>query len=373
MYVMKKDSLPVQAAPQVGCVMEMLENLAELMLQTPFRFEQAEKRQLEYDKKKADEAGLALDQYRAMLRRQKVRHMVQECIFGETDDIILFADCWKSFGITPDVEASRARAKAGYCHDHDYFEMFYVLKGSCYNYINGQEELFQEGSVCMMNFQTAHERVLADEDSMILTICVRKKVFTAQLLNMLRDIPMFWQFYASSVSNENQAAACIHLQDTPNHHLESIIYQMLRAYLMNDETSQTVMKCYLIPLLAEMARIHCVKGFNSEPRLTPRNPSLEAVLETIQAKCGMVTLQELAEENHFSLNYLSRLIRETTGKTFKELSSYYWQEKAKTLLQCTPLNIDEIAELMGFSSRANFERRFKALVAVSPAQFRQRT
>lgn len=352
--------------------MEMLEGLAELMLQTPFRFEQAAKRQLEYDQKKADEEGITLEQYRSRERRKKVRHMVQECIFGEKDDIILFADCWDSFGMKPDVEASRARARAGYCHTHDYFEMFYVLRGYCYNYIHGQEEIFREGSVCMMNFQAAHERVLPDADSVILTICVRKKVFTAQLLNMLRDIPMFWQFYAASVNNENQAAACIHLQDTPNHNLESIIYQMLRAYLMNDETSQTVMRCCLIPLLVEMARIHCVKGFNSEPDLTPRNPSLDAVLETIQAKCGVVTLQELADANHFSPNYLSRLIRETTGKTFKELSSYYWQEKTKTLLQCTPLSIDEIAELMGFSSRANFERRFKALMSVSPAQYRQR-
>lgn len=352
--------------------MEILDNLAEFMLQSPFRFEQAEKRLLEYNRKKSQEQGLSLEEYRAAQRRRKVRHMVQECVFGESDDIILFADCWKAFGMTPDIEALRARAKAGYCHDHDFFEIFYVLKGSCYNYVNGQEEIFREGSVCMMNFQAAHERVIADMDSVILTICVRKKVFTAQLLHMLRDVPRFWQFYASSVNNEQQAAACIHLQDTPSHHLEAIISLMLRAYLMDDETTQTVLRCYLIPLLAEMARIQCVKGFHSEPRLTPRNPSLDAVLETIQAKCGMVTLRELAEENHFSLNYLSRLIRETTGKTFQELSSYYWQEKAKTLLLCTPLTIDEITELMGSSSRANFERRFKTLTAMSPAQFRQR-
>lgn len=353
--------------------MEMLDKLAEFMLQTPFRFEQAQKRLLDYDRKKSQEQGVTVEEYRAAQRRQKVRHMVQECVFGESDDIILFADCWKAFGITPDIERCRARARDGYCHDHDFFEIFYVLKGSCYNYVNGQEELFQEGSICMMNFQTAHERVIADMDSIILTVCIRKKIFTAQLLHMLRDVPMFWQFYASSVNNEQQAAACIHLQDTPSHHLEAILSLMLRAYLIDDETSQAVLKCYLIPLLTEMARIRCVKGFHSEPRLTPENPSLNAALETIRAKCGMVTLRQLAEETHFSLNYLSRLIRETTGKTFQELSSYYWQEKAKTLLLCTPLSIEEIAELMGASSRANFERRFKTLTAMSPAQFRLHT
>ncbi len=352
--------------------MEMLEGLAKLMLQAPVRYQQADKRLLEYDTKKAEEAGLSLERYRMNLRQEKIRHMVQECVFGENDDIVLFADCWDAFDLRTDVEASRTRAKAGYLHDHDFFELFYVLKGSCYNYIDGREDIIQEGSICLMNLQAVHERVIPTADTILLTICIRKSVFDAPFLNMLREIPLFWNFFAASVSRKDQAGSCIHLQDTPNRELEIILYQMLRTYLLDDEISHTVVRCYLIPLLTEMARIHHVeKSAPESGMIFPRNPSLDAVLETIRDKCGMVTLQELADEYHFSLNYLSRLIRETTGKTFKELSSDYWIERAKSLLLCTSLGIEKIAELMGFSSRSNFERRFKSLLSISPAQYRQ--
>ena len=158
--------------------MEMLEGLAKLMLQAPVRYQQADKRLLEYDTKKAAEAGLSLERYRMNLRQEKIRHMVQECVFGENDDIVLFADCWDAFDLRTDVEASRTRAKAGYLHDHDFFELFYVLKGSCYNYIDGREDIIQEGSICLMNLQAVHERVIPSADTILLTICIRKSVLT---------------------------------------------------------------------------------------------------------------------------------------------------------------------------------------------------
>ena len=95
-------------------------------------------------------------------------------------------------------------------------------------------------------------------------------------MNMLREIPLFWNFFAASVSRKDQAGSCIHLQDTPNRELEIILYQMLRTYLLDDEISHTVVRCYLIPLLTEMARIHHVeKSAPESGMIFPRNPSLD--------------------------------------------------------------------------------------------------
>lgn len=351
--------------------LEMLESLAKLMLQTPIRYEQAKKRELEYDTRKAIENGLSLEQYYQEKRQNKIRHMVEDCVFEKKDDIVLFADCWDAFQIHPDVPSRRSQASSGYGHNHEFFELFYVLKGYCYHYINGQETILHEGSICLLNLQAIHERILPDANSILLTMCIRKSVFSISFLNMLRTIPVFWNFFNASVNKADHPARYIHLQDTPNRELEIILYQMLRTYLLEDEISHSVVKCYLIPLLTEMARIHKFEELYPRLSIESKNPALEAVLETIRSTSGMITLQELADQYHFSLNYLSRLIRETTGKTFKQLSSYYWIEHAKSLLLCTSLGIEDIANLMGFSSRANFERRFKSLLMISPAQFRQ--
>lgn len=356
--------------------MESLESLAMTMVNDSTRYKQAALRSQEYDTKKAYEAGLTLAQYREKMNRKKLRTMVPECVFGEKDDIIIFTDCWKSFGFTPEIsELLRRRAKEGYAHRHGYFEMFYVLKGYCYNYINSQEEIFHKGSFCLMNSQVIHERVLPDADSIIITICIRKDVFDSYLLNMLRDIPTFWQFFAASIQNEKQPAAYMHLQNTPNLEFEAILYQMMRAYLLDDATSQTIMKCSLIPLLVEMARAQNVTGFGSTPGYirNQNQDTIDNILESIRANCETITLAELAKNSNFSPNYLSSLIKKQTGKTFQELVSHYWAEKARTLLQCTPFSINEIAELMGASSRGNFERRFKVLTDLTPAQYRRQS
>lgn len=356
--------------------MENLKTLALSMLNTPFRYEQASEREKNYHSRKARELGLTLDKYFNELNKNKIRDIVQECLFGESDDIVIFVDCWKAFfPEAPDVEMMRKYAREGYAHRHGFFEMFYVLSGYCYNYINGKEEVFHEGSVCMMNSQIIHSRVIPTEDTLLLTICIREKVFDSYLLNMLQNIPMFWQFFAASLANGETPGAYMHLQNTPNEQLELILYQLLRAYLLDDATSQTVMKCNLIPLFAELARTKNIEGFNPKIELTPskKQADIEKILENIRTHCESITLQELAGISNFSPNYLSSLIKKHTGKTFQEVVSHYWKEKATTLLTCTPFSIDQIAELMGASSRSNFERRFKALTELSPAQYRKNT
>lgn len=354
--------------------MEALEKLSMEMINDSARYEQAELREKKYYTEQAEKEGISLEKYKENLRNQKIRTMAQEYVFGEKDDIILFTDCWKSFGFTPEmVERMRQRIQMGYAHRHGYFEMFYVLKGHCYNYINNQEEVFHEGSFCLMNSQVIHERILPDADSVIITICIRKNVFDTYLLNMLREIPIFWQFFTTSIKNDEQPAAYMHLQNTPNPNLEAIIYQMMRAYLLDDATSQTILKCSLVPLLVEMARSSDIAGFQTTPGYirTQQQITIDNILQIIRANCESITLAELAQMSNFTPNYLSALIKKQTGKTFQELVSYYWTEKAKTLLQCTPFNISEIAELMQASSRGNFERRFKALTGMSPAQYRK--
>lgn len=344
------------------------------MINDSARYEQADFRIKNYYTEQAAKKGISPEKYLASLRKQKIYTMAQEYVFAEKDDIILFTDCWKSFGFTAETaERMRQRAKMGYAHRHGYFEMFYVLKGHCYNYVNNQEEVFHEGSFCLMNSQVIHERVLPNADSVIITICIRKNVFDTYLLNMLREIPMFWQFFTTSIKNTEQPGAYIHLQNMPNPNLEAIIYQMMRAYLLDDATSQTILKCSLVPLLVEMARSFDIAGFQTTPGYirTQQQITIDNILQTIRANCETITLAELAQMSSFSPNYLSSLIKKQTGKTFQELVSYYWIEKAKTLLQCTPFGISEIAELMHTSSRSNFERRFKTLVGMSPAQYRR--
>lgn len=355
--------------------MEELEKLAIWMLEHSDKYVRASQREERYAATQARELGITPQEF---IRRGiigPVRTMHEECVFDEREDIVIFAERRSSFGAERiDLDALRRTCRDGYCHRHEFFEMFYVLKGACYNYIDGVEERMPEGSICLYNRQSLHERVIPDDDSIILTLCVRGKAFDTYLLEMLRCLPTLWQFFARSARNAEEPPSRIRISEPPNLTLESLLHHILRAYLLDDESSQTVMKCQFFCLMAELARMKCVVGYRMDLQSEDgeRHRIVEDILSTIQTHCDSVTLSNLAASYHFSTGYLSRLIKRYAGKSFQELQSYYWLEKAKALLGCTNLSVDAISELMGSSARSNFERRFRSLAAMSPAQYRQR-
>jgi two-component system response regulator YesN len=72
-----------------------------------------------------------------------------------------------------------------------------------------------------------------------------------------------------------------------------------------------------------------------------------------------------------SPNYLSALIKKTTGATFVELLTKKRMEEAKDLLLCTSMKIREVADKSGYKDQHYFSYCFKKTIGKSPNQCRQ--
>ncbi len=83
-----------------------------------------------------------------------------------------------------------------------------------------------------------------------------------------------------------------------------------------------------------------------------------------------LSVTEVSNEISVSPNYLSSVIKKTTGNTFIELLTLKRIEMAKELLLCTSKKIWEITEEVGYSDQHYFSFCFKKIAGVSPKQFR---
>lgn len=83
-----------------------------------------------------------------------------------------------------------------------------------------------------------------------------------------------------------------------------------------------------------------------------------------------LSLQSMAGELGFHTNYLSRLFKEQTGKTFTDYLSEVRIAKAKQLIVETDDIMDEVAAKVGISNRRTFNRMFKKWTGMSPAMYR---
>ena len=79
-----------------------------------------------------------------------------------------------------------------------------------------------------------------------------------------------------------------------------------------------------------------------------------------------LSLGYVSNEIAVSPNYLSALIKKSTGSTFVDLLTQKRMEVAKELLMCTDMKIREIAEKCGYSDQHYFSYCFKKYTGMSP-------
>ncbi|MEN6326282.1 MAG: AraC family transcriptional regulator [Syntrophomonas sp.] len=96
--------------------------------------------------------------------------------------------------------------------------------------------------------------------------------------------------------------------------------------------------------------------------------SIEYMMENYDKN---ITLDELAYESNYSQYHFLRLFKTGTGMTPFEYLLQIRIEKAKSLLRCTRLSINQISDFCGFSSSSHFAQVFKRKVKVSPSRYRQ--
>lgn len=85
-----------------------------------------------------------------------------------------------------------------------------------------------------------------------------------------------------------------------------------------------------------------------------------------------ISLNQAAEIVNLSPKYISRLFKEKTGKGF---NAYKIENKiniAKSLLENTSYNINEISYKIGYKSSESFVRIFKRITGATPKYFREK-
>src|SRR5437899_10250909 len=83
-----------------------------------------------------------------------------------------------------------------------------------------------------------------------------------------------------------------------------------------------------------------------------------------------LTLDSMAQAAHLSKFHFARAFTKAYGETPRTYLTRRRIERAKDLLRAANLTITEICFLVGFESVGSFSSRFRALVGISPTEYR---
>ena len=110
-----------------------------------------------------------------------------------------------------------------------------------------------------------------------------------------------------------------------------------------------------------------------EQRKKSSNVICEKAIEIIRTKYADpdISLVTVSNEIAVSPNYLSMLIRKSTGNTFSDLLTKERIERAKQLLLCSSMKIREVSEKCGYNDQHYFSYCFKKITGISPNSCRR--
>lgn len=258
-------------------------------------------------------------------------------------------------------------------HNHDYFELMFILSGTLKIQIEDTIYTYQEGDTCLFD-RNIHHAEVQQQNTSIIYCCITKAFLdnwpngsTAYDLSDSKCLLHFFKNSEDAPGSSNRFAEFRNANARGVDKIHSLLHFM-RAELLQQEPGSWLiicgLFCRLLNTLADpnLFRYQCV---------TLKNESLvDQVRLYIESAPGRVSREEISAAMHYSSDYLNRVFRQHMGMTLSAYCTYTYMKKAASLLLQTDDTIEEIATAVGFSNPSQFYRQFRKFFHVTPQAYR---
>lgn len=252
-------------------------------------------------------------------------------------------------------------------HRHNYVEVIYVLDGEITNVIADQEVVVKKGELLFLNQYTRHAILPAKESDIAVNFIILPEFFDVAS-NMIGKDNILAHFLVNILRKNQEEGEYLHFKVADvlqvQNLLENMIYSLVHKQENNDLINQTTMGLLFLYLLDSVPY--------ADTRIPNQYENMIAMstIKYIDQKYRTATLTELCEQTHQQMHTLSKLIKNTTGVTFKELLQRKRLSKAAELICETDLSIDDIISAVGYENNSYFHRIFKERYHMTPRVFR---
>lgn len=271
-------------------------------------------------------------------------------------------------------------------HQHSFIEIMYVLSGEVTNYIEDKTFTYRAGDCVIMNRNIQHKEmgdyqvVFFDLQEDFINSLIDEEIATykktsrcyydfvrSQIIKMMQD-----------AHTDNSQYQKIYFDCLPGVDSDIVINQifplintMIREFLSGNPGSVYIIKGYIqkfLSILCDPAQYN-VSGISST--LSKQSFLMKKIEHILASNHGKISRNELARLFHYNEEYLNRIIKQNTGKTFSQYRQYIRLQEARRLLVDTDMSVSKIMELLELSNRSFFYQIFQKEFGVTPSEYRQ--
>lgn len=254
-------------------------------------------------------------------------------------------------------------------HGHNYIEVFYVCQGEVTHVINGEKVTVRQGELLFLNQYVEHEILPCGREDLAINFIVLPEFFDTAF-SMIEKNNVLADFLVNTLKEKNgisqylyfQVADYLQIQNLMENMIDSLVHKQGNEDRINQHTMGLVF-------------LHLLNAVNSLKESTPhqyKNMMVMTTLKYIDENYRDGTLTELCNILNQSNYNLSRLIRQSTGYTYKELLQRRRFRKAAELLVETELPVNDIVSVVGYENNSYFYRKFREKYEITPNEYREK-
>lgn len=256
-------------------------------------------------------------------------------------------------------------------HYHkDALEINVVLKGEFFQRIGGQLIRLTAGDICIVAPKVLHGTRTYDDQTVTLSLIVYQDVLKELLQNIKTEENDLLVFLTRILYGEVYHPYLVcqtgfdidiigmiidleHTQDMPGPYTDKYMETGLSLFIL-----RLLMKHKDRILLGKL--------------VSKQDSGIINIMEYIRSNHKTVTLESLAQTYNYSSSYLSSLIKNRYGKTFKEIVTQIKLDQAAQMILETDYSMAKIAEAAGYSDKSYFFRCFKQEYGMTPTEYKAR-
>lgn len=254
-------------------------------------------------------------------------------------------------------------------HDHDFFEIVFVLEGKAKHQIYGTKYKISKGDILIIPVHQDHAYLNAENLEIINAL-----FDPAELEKAVFDLPKLagYQRLFSKSNSSSFPAKCKGRLNIPPAKFAAVV-SLLANFISEIEAKRPGYKAMAASLFIQAIGVivRCQEHINTPPLLLSR---IEQTLDFIEAHYNEnISLDRLARLAYMSRSSYQRSFRKLMNTSPINHLVHFRIRKASSLLLCQPeLNTTEIALRVGFSDSNYFSRMFKKITGHTPRGFRRR-
>jgi AraC-like DNA-binding protein len=245
-----------------------------------------------------------------------------------------------------------------------------VFSGSINQRINDKDVTIASGEICLLDLNISHSIEPSSENDIAVNIIMKKQFFDGIFMSFLSDNDIISDFIIKTFYNKKETKNFLIFHTKENENIQHIMKNLLCEYYDKKIGAETAIHAYILLLFTELLRYYR-ENLGQSNLKTLNRTIISEVKSYLSRNFKTAALKDTAEHFHFHPDYLSKLIKNSTGVSFTDLLQEIRLKEACLLLEKTDLPISDVAYEVGYTNLSYFYKLFKKIYNLTPIDYRK--